>query len=209
MTQAFPLQWPEAWPRTDANRRDDGSGKFIKRSGFDSRSITLAEAVGELVRELDLLGAQNLIVSTNIEPRLDGMPRSGQAIPDDPGIAIYFSLGGNQKVMARDAYLKPEHNVRSLCLAIEGLRQLERHGGGTMMEKAFSGFDALPAPSADNAVAKSVNWFDVLGCNETDDRDTVQAAYRQRVKEVHPDQGGSYSDFHSVQEAWKLSLIHI
>jgi hypothetical protein len=48
--------------------------------------------------------------------------------------------------MACDRFDNAAANMRSLGLAIEAMRQLERHGGGAMMEKAFSGFVALPPP---------------------------------------------------------------
>ena len=48
--------------------------------------------------------------------------------------------------MARDAYKTVAGNMRSLTLAIEAMRQLERHGGSTMMERAFQGFAAIAPP---------------------------------------------------------------
>ena len=50
--------------------------------------------------------------------------------------------------MACDRFDNAAANMRSLGLAIEAMRQLERHGVGTMMERAFTGFVALPAPES-------------------------------------------------------------
>lgn len=45
--------------------------------------------------------------------------------------------------------------------------------------------------------------FDILGIDpDADDADIVRA-YRERVKEVHPDQGGSVSEFRTVQTAYE------
>src|SRR5262249_40511750 len=50
-------------------------------------------------------------------------------------------------VMVCDRFTSVAGNIRSLTLAIEGLRQLDRHGGGRMLEKAFDGFKALAPPN--------------------------------------------------------------
>lgn len=44
--------------------------------------------------------------------------------------------------------------------------------------------------------------FDVLGVDADADDATVVRAYRHRVKETHPDQGGSIAEFQRVQEAY-------
>lgn len=44
--------------------------------------------------------------------------------------------------------------------------------------------------------------FDVLGVNPDADEATVVSAYRRRVKETHPDQGGSAAEFKRVQDAY-------
>jgi ferredoxin len=44
--------------------------------------------------------------------------------------------------------------------------------------------------------------FDVLGVDQDADDATIVRAYRRRVKETHPDQGGSTATFKRVQEAY-------
>lgn len=86
--------------------------------------------------------------------------------------------------MAYDTWNTVEHNVNALALAISGLRQMERHGGAHMVERAFDGFAALPAPD---------KWQDVLGLNEPGKfytLDDATAAYRRRARTAHPDAGG-------------------
>jgi hypothetical protein len=43
-------------------------------------------------------------------------------------------------------------NMRSLALAIEGMRQVERHGGGFMLERAFTCFLAIAPPTGKTMV---------------------------------------------------------
>lgn len=45
--------------------------------------------------------------------------------------------------------------------------------------------------------------FEILGVAADADEETVERAYRERVKEAHPDQGGSVREFRRVQEAYE------
>jgi ferredoxin len=47
-----------------------------------------------------------------------------------------------------------------------------------------------------------VSPFDVLQIDSDADEEKITQAYRQRVKEAHPDQGGSISEFQRVQTAY-------
>ncbi len=118
-----------------------------------------------MLEELRKMGATDAVISSNLALRNDGLPRSGQRQPQDPAVAVYFNLDGESMVMGRDAFDRVEENIRSLTLAIQGLRQVDRHGGGTMFKRAFSGFTALPPPDQMSAIATPApsNWFDVLG----------------------------------------------
>jgi hypothetical protein len=50
--------------------------------------------------------------------------------------------------------------------------------------------------------------FDTLGLPPGADEERVEAAYRERVKEVHPDQGGDREAFSEVREAYATALNH-
>ena len=175
MTQAYPLAWPENWPRTDAD----------KRKSHSPFSTTFDKARRDLLDELRRLGARNVVISSWLPLRQDGQPRADVARRriEDPGVAVYFELRGRPMVMARDAYWNIHDNIRSIGLAIEHLRGLERHGGAVMMERAFEGFSALPPP------AKRDHWS-TLGIRPTRDLDEIAAAFRLRAKDLHPDRGG-------------------
>lgn len=45
--------------------------------------------------------------------------------------------------------------------------------------------------------------FDILGIDSDADEDEIVDAYRQRVKEAHPDQGGSKAEFQAVKTAYE------
>jgi len=182
-TTSFPLSWPVAWPRTPSVQRS-------YRTPF--KGTTFARGRDRLATELERLGARDCMLSTNVPLRLDGQPRGDFAFTSlsDPGVAVYFTLKGKPMVMARDEYRGIAENITSLALAIEYLRGLHRHGGAVTMERAFSGFVALPAPTADTC-------WDVLGMdgeptgNPIDKRAHIATAYRKAALKAHPDHGGT------------------
>ena len=45
--------------------------------------------------------------------------------------------------------------------------------------------------------------FEVLGIETDADEETVEQAYRRRVKETHPDRGGDEAEFSRVNEAYE------
>ena len=79
-TRAYPLYWPESWPRTDLHK--------VKRAQFKDRSVFTARR--ELENEIRKFGGRDLIISSNLELKLDGTPRSGQKQPADKGVAVFF-----------------------------------------------------------------------------------------------------------------------
>lgn len=175
--EAFPLQWPEGWPRTKYRQSD-------RKFGGSVYGLTMGRSRDRLLSELKLLGASTVVISSNVQLRGDGLPYSQQRKIDDPGVAVYFMFKKRQMVMAADKYDSPAGNLRSLSLAIEGMRQLERHGGGHMMEKAFAGFAALPSPDSKKS------WRDVFGV-QPDWRGDLAALYREKARTRHPDVGGN------------------
>lgn len=180
---AYPLAWPMTWPRTESYRR--------KKAQFADRSLAAARDV--VLDELRLLGARFPIISTNVILRLDGLPKSGQKTPADPGVAVYFALKGSPKVLACDCWRSVEENLWAIGKHIEALRGQRRWGVGSI-EQAFMGYPAL--------AASKVYWWKVLGVERGADLETIQAAYRAKVRVVHPDMGGSQDEFLKVQTAW-------
>ncbi len=48
-----------------------------------------------------------------------------------------------------------------------------------------------------------VSPFDVLGIDDDADEDAIERAYRDRVKQAHPDQGGTLEEFQLVRRAYR------
>jgi hypothetical protein len=85
-----------------------------------------------------------------------------------------------------------------VMLAIEAMRQLERHGGGHMMQRAFDGFAQLPPPSGSAQTAPKRPWRTVLGLDGMSGPNFAQlagaeASYKTLARKHHPDtEGGSH-----------------
>lgn len=184
---AFPLVWPATWRRTSASLRKTAkfgrAGVYGNGQALAARGLTMAEARARLQGELDLLGAASPILSTNVELRMDGQPRSGMPEPADTGAAVYFSLRNRPIVLACDRWNSVAGNVAAIAAHINALRGMERWGVGSV-EQAFSGYASLPAPAA------AENWRAVLGVPHSASLEVAEAAFRDAARRAHPDMPG-------------------
>ena len=203
MIARFPLTWPELYPRT-ARRRDA------------ALRVDFATARDELEASLRLLQVTEPVISANIPPLRNGRLGSpGDREPDDPGVAVYFSrirfvrAGASTKtetkrfVIACDTYRRVRWNVRAIGATVDALRAIERHGTSALLERALSGFAALPSASSPPPAPIKFPWWTVLDVDRHASIDQITAAFRERVKAVHPDVGGDVVAFRAVTEAFK------
>ncbi len=188
---AYPLCWPEGWPRT-ASYAQKSSNLF--NSG--GSPVSFDRARRKLFAALSTMKASFVTLSTNYPLRGSGEPTldADRRRIDDTGVALYFTWKGKQYAMAQDRFDRLAGNVRSLGLAIEAMRQLERHGGGAMMSRAFAGFAALPPPEGEKPRRP---WWEVLRYSaDPAERELlsvgeVTARHKTLAKKCHPDTGGS------------------
>jgi hypothetical protein len=199
---AFPLQWPASRRRRHPAARKFGRFKRDKgdREWRNMRPITIAEALDRLDGELERIGAQYPVVSSNLERRANGLPRSGQREPDDPGVAIYFLLAAKPHCMPCDTYTTVAANIAAIAAHIEATRAIERHGVASVAEM-FAGFLALPSPSDERP------WREVLELHRTSQvsLDGARDAYRRLARERHPDHGGSDAMMADLNVAWEAA----
>jgi len=176
VTTAYPLQWPAGRKRTASHRR--------ARANF---STSFAVARDNLIAEVKRLGGRNLVISTNVPLRQDGLPYASYRKIEDEGVAVYFTLDGEQMSFACDRWDRVEHNMHAIVKTIDALRGIARWGTGDMMKAAFTGFTALPSPTAQRT------WREVLGvAPDVRDMSMVRSAYRVLASRHHPDKGGSH-----------------
>jgi hypothetical protein len=183
MTEAYPLHWPQGWPRV--SRRE--------RSRFD---VSFAKTRDGLFEEIKRMGGTLPVLSTNVALRRDGLPYANQPEPNDPGVAVYFMHKGRSMSFACDRWDRVRDNVRAIEKTIEAIRGIERWGASDMMERAFSAFEALPSPS----------WWTDLGVSRNATPDELKARYRHLIKTHHPDAGGDPEQFRRINEAYETAM---
>lgn len=199
---SFPLAWPAGWPRTPIAKRRPAPFFTLGRPAPDSHwrpktRRSMNDTTDDIIREVRALGGQQLVISTNVELRQDGLPYSNRRPPDDAGAAVYFKLKAKPASLACDKWNRVEDNLYAIAKHIEALRGQERWGVGSV-EQAFAGYMALP-PAGSSAGA---SWWNVLGCAHDAPFDVVREAYRDKARAAHPDNGGSHDAMVQVNAAW-------
>lgn len=188
MTTAYPLEWPPHKPRT----------QHPKDAAFQ---ISLGVARDHLLNELRQLQATHVVISANMELRLDGLPYANQKPIYDEAIAVYFMWKNNQMCFACDRWRRVKDNMRAVGLTVAALRGLDRWGTGEMVDAAFQGFMALPAPV-------DVNCWTVLGIEPTSNQRTIRQAFKLKAKTAHPDTNtGSVEKMTSLVAARDAALF--
>lgn len=217
--QAYPLQWPAGWRRTSSG--DRVKAQFSKRvpqyrdvleNGFAKRvhsydrktELTVAEGLSRVLEELARMGMDrsDVVISTNVEVRLDGLPYSNRRSPSDPGVAVYWGwrrAGGREaRCMAVDRYDRVADNLAAIAATLEAMRAIERHGGATILDRAFQGFTALPAPES---------WWQTLGLTGPNaSREEIEHAHSRLIMKHHPDRGGDTEKASQINRARDLGL---
>jgi len=176
----YPLAWPAGWKRT----HNPGRSQF---------STGMEKATRGLLDEIRKLGGRLPIISSNAQYRNDGMPYARQAAIHDTGVAVYFQRKGQPMVFACDSYWTVHENIWAIAKTIEALRAIERWGASDMLDRAFTGFTALPPPIV---AGMKRDWQVVLGLQELlqPTADDVQRAYRRLASQYHTDKPGGDHD---------------
>lgn len=203
VADAFPLQWPEGWERTALSARRTAPYK-----------VAHDQAMREMLRELELMGARrsSIVVSSNVPVTKDGTPYAKHAVPEDPGVAVYWNDAKfGELVVACDKWNRLHANVRAIGLALGALRAIERAGASQILNRAFSAFGALPASVV---VPEKRVWWEVFGFTQEMvgllTMPMVEARYRELAKKLHPDAfgTGSVEGFREIGVAREDALKH-
>jgi hypothetical protein len=193
MKQAYPLNWPVGYKRT-SNRIDSKFKQSLERAQW------------EVVNELKRMGVSDVIISTNLRIRKDGglYTEDLVKIVPDPGVAVYFTYKKKEISMCCDRYRRVWENIYALAKGIEALRGMERWGVSDFLDRAFSGFAALPAGPAKK------DWWEVLLCSPDASEEHIKNSYRLLAKKYHPDTGSVQNAdmFNEVADAYREAMKH-
>lgn len=209
---AYPLAWPTGYPRTPASKRE--ASRFhvthmtkvipgIPGTGPKQRVVTVAEALTRLQDQIDKLGGRLPLVSSNLELRLDGLPRSGLPEPHDPGVCVYFQLKGKPVAMPSDHFQTVAANIAAVAAHIDAVRRIERYGVSSI-ELMFTSFMAIRGPGPKP-------WREVFGIPEhvRGSRMWLRDRYTFLAKQRHPDAGGSEVLMSELNTAYEDALQEI
>jgi hypothetical protein len=179
---AYPLQWPVGWTRT---HHDDRRASIYQ--------VSFARARDEVLRSVRLLGGVDVVISSDIALRRDGLPYANQGEPRDPGIAVYWTQHNQPRVMACDCWRTVRDNLRAVGLTIDALRAIDRSGATQLLERAFTGFAALPENAGSNGAP---DWREVFCVSREAviSRAQLEQLYRAQVRHAHPDLNGGSAE---------------
>ena len=196
---AYPLAWPRGYERWPAECRVQSKFSNWKKT------VSVADGLHRVRSQLECYNGpqrnlgrvRNLVISTNCELRLDGFPRRDRGAPDDPGVAVYFTLDDKPTVLCCDRWLRVGENLAAIGATLEAMRGLERWGVSES-ERAFTGFAALPAPGD----VQARTCWSVLKIAPTQSRAAIDEAWCVRAKLCHPDlPGGSHDAMSELNTA--------
>ena len=166
----FPLCWPQNKPRA------------AKRQGSTRFSTTLAKAHRELTEEMGMWKGARYVLS---------MAPSYRQGPTDPGVALWWSMPaavGQQRelrVLACDTWPWPDDNLHAIVLTLRGMRAFERYGTYTKEQAAEGARLSLPPPESE-----ALDWPVILGVKRDWPLDAIEAMWKNKVAQNHPDRGG-------------------
>lgn len=217
---AYPLSWPDGWKRISPLDRAYAKFERIQKEyrapsspggqGWYARTrrdLTIADGLGRVLEELRRMGIDrdDVIISTNVKLRLDGLPASNKGDPADPGAAVYWVESGKpMRCMAIDRYTRVADNLAAIAATLDAMRAIERHGGAEILNRAFTGFAALPEKA-------SSPWRDILELSsEKVTKAEVDSAFRRLAHQFHPDkESGNADKFNQIVRAREAAYLEV
>lgn len=190
------IDWPAEFERTDPSDREPYSGGFRV-----TRSTAFQNVLDEL-RGWDGVTDVQLDSGAEHQKRNPNKPYANASY-DDPGVVVRFTKDGEEMAAACDRWDNPRDNAQDLYHYLHETRMQELRGTVT----AESEYEKLRLPSGDeDATVAEPPAHRVLGVDRDASEAEVRDAYRERLSDCHPDQGGSQEAFKRLQRARERML---
>ena len=206
----YPLCWPAGWKRAQTRiraqfgkLRDSGA----PGSGYSSKGrLSIGDAMERIEAELRRFDVkeETVVISTNLPVNIYGAPRGDRGEPSDTGVAVYWLMKAKSQCMAIDTYDRVADNLAAVAATLEAMRAIERHGGASILDRAFIGFAALPAST-------SKPWREVFAITEHEhlNADALKTRYRALARQFHSDHGGNDQKMAELNGAYEEALKEI
>lgn len=208
MITAYPLQWPVSRDRT-------------KTPGATSYAMTLVAGYDYVLRQLTLLGARKIVISSNAILKKDGKPANKQPKTVDSGVAVWFQWSNNQTVwysISCDTYNSISGNLKAIGLSVIDIRNVARRLNTPLIRMFMANPPQQqyqqppprqePPPRQDPPPRQEYKyetphfWRSVLSVPVNASWPETKRAYYQLAKLRHPDAGGNAAQFHELSRAY-------
>ncbi|MCO8254514.1 J domain-containing protein [Haladaptatus sp. AB618] len=191
------LDWPATFEQTNPTER-------TRNNRYEA---SLRTSIDDLEAELERVGVDDWRLSTAARHQKQNPKYPyADASPNDPSAVVRWTMDGDQYAVACDAYSRLRDNVRTLYLYLREKRKMEQRPVVT----GESEFANARLPPADESVVAAPDPTDepheVLGVAPDAPDAVVQGAFRELVKEHHPDHGGSKREFTRLMRAREVML---
>ena len=113
------------------------------------------------------------------------------------GVTVRFWMGDREVVLTSDDQARPVDNLKKLQLCIEDMRMIDRRGATSVMQSAYL---QLAPP------VKERDPFEVLGLRPGANKALIDAAFKARAQEAHPDKGGTAEAMAELNAARERAL---
>lgn len=204
MILPYPLQWPVSRDRA-------------RKSEASPYAMALTTAYEYVLKQLTLLGAKKVVISSNALLKKDGTPSAKQPKIIDNGVAVWFQWSNNQSVwysISCDSYSSITGNLRAIGLSVTDIRNVTRRLN-TPLIRMFMATPPQeqsqqqkppprqePPPKQDYQYESPQLWRDILSVPFNASWPETKRAYYQLAKQRHPDAGGSASQFQELSRAY-------
>ncbi|MFC4437725.1 MULTISPECIES: J domain-containing protein [Natrialbaceae] len=182
------LEWPPEFDRTLSSER-------TRNKNFD---VSLSKAFDDLEAELSRLDVDDFRYSFDAQQRKSDQRPYTRANPDDPGFVLRWSMDGEQYAVACDRFSRLRDNVRTFGRYVREKRKTEQRPVVTG-EPEFA--NARLPPADEEPIAAEVPPHEILDVAPDANEFEIRRAFREKIKDAHPDTGGSTAEFRRIKGA--------